>query len=199
MSLDLVFFDIETGGLELHHPITQLAAVAYRDWREVDHCNVLLEFDEAAADPKALELNRYDRERWGREAVPLEAGLRRFVAWLEPHRTMTLTSQRTGNPYNVARLCGYNAASFDGPRLKAAFASVCPPKGLFLPADLRIPDTLQLALWRHIRMGEQLPSYRLGDVCRRWGVELQEAHDALSDVRATAQLTRRLLNGAAHA
>jgi uncharacterized protein YprB with RNaseH-like and TPR domain len=44
----LTFFDLETGGLELHHPIIQFAGIAVdRAWREIETLEMKIEFDES--------------------------------------------------------------------------------------------------------------------------------------------------------
>lgn len=49
-------------------------------------------------------------------------------------------------------------------------------------------DTLEIT-----RRFQTLPSYRLGDICATKGIPLVNAHQALGDVLATAQLTARLI------
>jgi len=64
-----VYVDLETGGLEMHHPVIQIAAVAVDgDWNELGAFQVKLFFDESKAEPEALRINRYDRSIWEHEA-----------------------------------------------------------------------------------------------------------------------------------
>lgn len=186
----IVFFDLETGGLDwTRHPIIQLAAVA-TDGAGAIHreFEAKLAFDEAAADPQALAMNHYTPEAWA-QAEPEDVVLRRFADWLAPFVSVPKTSAK-GRPYRVARLGGHNAAAFDGPFLQAAFRH----HGIFLPADYHIFDTMSVALVVHLTTGRQYPSLKLVDLCAVYGIPLAEAHDALADVKATAQLAQVLLS-----
>jgi DNA polymerase III subunit epsilon len=56
--------------------------------------------------------------------------------------------------------------------------------------------TLELARSIPLADGEERRSNRLGDLCGRYGVDLERAHDALADAEATAALIPHLLRGA---
>lgn len=115
----IVVFDLETGGLHEDAPIIQLAAVAVdRDWNEIDSYEVKIRFAADEADPEALKMNHYDAEIWEREAKPRGAVISEFSDFLNRHKCIEMVSKRTGAPYQVALLAGYNAATFDGPRLR---------------------------------------------------------------------------------
>lgn len=168
----LVFFDLETSGLDpTRHRITQLAAateagVAFE---------VKVRFQESLAEPGALRLGWYDRGAWDREAVDLATALDRFDAWFASVEPV---------PWN-RKLAGHFAAEFDKPFLLAAYKSL----GRRFPADFRIQDTMQLALW--LLPGRR--SYKLGDLCRDLcGIEVRKADGAPGDVRATIALVREL-------
>lgn len=190
--MHLVIFDLETGGLSLEHPIIQLAAVAVdKDLVEVDSFERKIQFVEASADPEALKINHYDAEVWKREAKPFQTVVRDFDKFLFPYRDIQMVS-KGGKPYSVALLGGYNAASFDAPRLQRMFKNA----SQFLAAHPRTLDVLQGIMWRDYLAGEFHLSYKLGDVCGRMGIDLAGAHDALADVRATAEVVRRLKGAA---
>lgn len=185
-----VYFDIETGGLELTHPIIQLAAIAVSDddGDELSEFEAKLLFDVSTADPEALEINHYDKDVWMSEAIaPLKA-CSDFAAWLQAFLSIEMTSKRTGRKYEVARLAGYNSANFDAPRLQELFKKW----GVFLPAHPMTLDVMQAALWAAHWNGWPTTPIKLEDACRFHGVPLEGAHDALSDVRATAALAWRL-------
>jgi len=114
----IVFFDLETGGLDpTRHPIIQIAAVVVDDdWREIETFQSLIQFSERAAESAALEINHYDRERWAAEARPWRTVLADFKTLLKRHSTLERRgSKPPHNPYKIAQLAGHNAASFDGP------------------------------------------------------------------------------------
>lgn len=184
-----VYFDLETGGLELSHPITQLAAVAINEkWEQVGRFQAKLQFDVKDADPQALLVNHYDAEIWRLEAKPPRLVAAAFSEWLGSYKDIPMTFQCTGKQYRVALLAGYNAATFDSPRLKKLFSD----HQLFLPAHQRVLDVMQAVMWLDHISGSLESSYKLGDVCGRLGVDLKDAHDALADVRATIDVAKKV-------
>ena len=190
----IVFFDLETGGLDpARHPIIQLAAVATdaRDGlRELGAIELKVKFDPAAADPEALAGNSYDADAWERDAHPGHVAAGALSGFLRAHSTVEKTSARTGRAYRVARLAGHNAAAFDWQFLRSWYDRL----GSFLPADYRVLDTLQLAAWLAYSRGGEVGGLGLSDLAARLGVEREgEAHDALSDVRLTVGVARVLM------
>jgi DNA polymerase III epsilon subunit-like protein len=196
MKGGLVFFDLETGGLRWKDPDIQLAAVAVREWREVDAFERKIRFDEDPHDAKqvrALEINSYDRGVWAAEAVDEGDVVKEFAEFLRPFACVTMVSNRTGNPYSVARLAGHNAAGFDGGRIANMFKR----HDRFMPAAFQVLDTLQLALW-HFEGWDAVPpeNFKLATLCRHFGIDIPEGvHDALVDARLSAALARRIVNG----
>lgn len=190
--MNIVIFDLETGGLDRErHPITQLAAaVLDTETGNVGPCyERKIQFDPATCDPEALVLNGYrDREAEWLGAPRLRDVLMEFALWLAPYRDVKQVS-RSGREYHVAQLGGHNAAAFDGPWLRAAYLH----SGTFFPASFHILDTLQLALMLDIRDDTLGSPLRLEALCERWEVPLVGAHDALADVKATALLAHKLL------
>lgn len=183
-----VFFDLETGGVEMRHPVIQLAAVAVDDdWNESSAFEQKIAFDIDACDMEALRLNHYTPEAW-KDAVVREAALARFVSWLRPYQSLSLLSKRTGNPYSVAKLAGYNALTFDLPRLKAMFGAE------FTPWDPRVRDVLQRALfWFDEHPETPKPeNFKLATVAEMFGIASDGAHDALADARMSAALAKAL-------
>jgi len=189
--MTVVYFDLETGGVQDFHPNIQIAAVAVdSNWQELASIEMKLQFDVGAADPEALQINHYDAAVWRAEAIPPNQALRRFSDFLEPFKVLPRVSKKPPfRPYSVAQLAGHNAATFDGPRLKSWYTKA----GAFLGADPRVLDTMQLAMWWFQMRGEQPDNYKLGTLCRYFGIPVgDEAHDALADVRMTVQLARYL-------
>lgn len=185
-----IYFDTETGGVADDSPVIQLAAVAIDEstWLEVGTFERKIHFDESKADPEALALNHYDRAVWQKEAVPEFRACQNFATFCGPWRSLTLISKRTGNPYQVAKLIGHNAAPFDAPRLKRMFERW----NMFAPWDPRVRDTLQLALWYFDRVPGKPANYKVSGLCEFFGLPVIDAHDALGDVRMTVQIAKRL-------
>jgi DNA polymerase III epsilon subunit-like protein len=187
VSRPLVFFDLETGGLNpAVHPVIQLAAIAVDEWgHELDTFEQKIVFSVADCDPAALEINHYDEATWKKSAIGAQSAAAIFSEFLRPFAWVEMRSKR-GSAYRVARLVGHNAATFDGPFLQQMFKRA----GVFLPADPRVLCTVQRALW-WFSEEEDAPSienFKLETLCDFFGVTLSGAHDALADVRATVKL-----------
>lgn len=186
-----VYFDLETGGLTLDRPNIQIAAVAVdAEWREVETFERKLLFDASSADPTALKMNSYNFEVWEKEAVQEHLALNDFSEFLKRHAPIEMRARATGKPYFVARLAGYNAVTFDGPRIKDRYQQL----SMFLPAHPQVLCVLQRAQWWFIENPQvaKPPTMKLGDVCSAFGISAEGAHDAFVDVRMTVQLARRL-------
>ena len=191
-----IAFDLESGGLTPAHPDIQLAAVAIDEatWGEIDVFQRKIQFNIDQADPHALEINHYDPAVWEREAVTEHACVSEFRRFVDRHKSLDLWSQRTSKTYPAARLVGHNAATFDGPRLKAMFDR----HGYFLPADLRVRCTVQRALWffdEHPELARPR-DMKLATLATYFGIPVAGAHDALADVRLTIALARALAGAA---
>jgi len=189
MKGPIIFVDIETTGLAPTAEIIQVAAIAVSHWREIGIFERKIRFDESKAEPGVLAMNSYDPETWARAAIAEATAVGDLGRFLDTYRAVTLVSKR-GKPYTVARLAGHNALGFDAPRLQAAFQR----HGAFFAADVYRPlDTVQLALWCCARTNHTPADYKLETLCAHFGVPLTDGHDALSDVRATIALARKLM------
>lgn len=188
MSGYLIFFDFETGGIEASKPEIQLAAVAVdAQFKEVDCFESKIAFNESDADPEALKMNHYSAEEW-KDAPKSGVVVSRFARFVERYKSVEMVSKRTGRPYNVARLAGHNAATFDAPRLRKMFDA----DGTFAPFHPIPLDTLQLALWK-IQFEEKKPAnFQLSTLCQFFGIDTEGAHDALADVRMSVALTKAI-------
>jgi DNA polymerase III alpha subunit (gram-positive type) len=186
----IVFFDLETGGLEPgKHPVIQFAGIAVDGaWEELEALELKLQFNPASADPEALAVNHYASEAWSEALSPAPAAIT-IAAFFRRHASLRKTS-KVGRPYTVARVAAHNAR-FDCDHLGAFFKA----RGEFCPAALYEPlDTLALARWVSLRSESQPKDHKLGSLCEWLGVPLDAAHDALADVRATVEVAR-LLSG----
>jgi DNA polymerase III epsilon subunit-like protein len=184
-KVPLVVTDIETGGLDLDHPIIQIAAIAYlpQTGETLDTLNIKIEFDEADCDPEALKINHYSPELWQDDAIPLKNALGLLAAFYKKYAQTTRTSKK-GFRYQVALGAGYNS-HFDADRLFHNARKF----DIFLPVDPRFLDVLQLALWKL-----RLEGYKLTQVAEYFKLDTTNAHDALADVRLTIRVMEELLN-----
>lgn len=193
----LVFFDLETGGLDpRRNPIIQLGAVAVdsETLAEFDEVEIKIRFDERKAAKFALRKNSYSRRLWNEEALPPEQAARAFSGFLRQHaahRELT----RDGHQYRLAQLVAHNAV-FDGPFLEEWYRRL----RIYCPARRQVLCTLQRAKWHFVEHAQDDPptNFKLETLCQYFGVPLSaaEAHDALHDARATVGLYRALRRAA---
>lgn len=184
--MEVVFADFETGGTEDHRPNIQLAAAAVNDaWEITENFEMKIIVDESLCDPKALEMNHYDRNVWTHEGHAESVVLAHFDSFLNRHKSIEMIGKRTQRPYQVARLAGHNVQSFDMPRLKRMYGE------RFLPAHPLTLDTLHLALW-FFKDKPQPPNYQQITLMDVLGIPFPDAHDALADVRASILLAKAL-------
>ncbi len=187
-SQRLVYFDLETGGLNpKRHPIIQLAAIAVGDdFEPIEAFEAKVRFDEGEANRNSLRKNHYHRGIWAREAHEPEEVARTFAEFLRRHATVPMLAS-DGRPYHVAQLVAHNA-TFDGAFLHTWYERL----RIFLPARYHVLCTLQRAMWYfHEHQDVPLPSdFKLATLCQYFGVTFHaaSAHEALADVSATVAL-----------
>lgn len=189
MGDSIVFFDTETGGLLPQHPTIQIAAVAVDSgFVELESFERKVQFDINACESEALRINSYHPEKW-RGALPEPRALQEFGDFLGRYRCVELVS-RAGKAYSVARVAGHNVAGFDLERVAAAFKRY----GLFFPIDFRtVLDTRYGAVWHFEINGGRPKDFKLTGLAEHFGISTDGAHDALSDVRMTIALARKLV------
>lgn len=186
--MNAVFFDTETGGLKMEHPIIQIAAIAVdAEWQELEVFEAKIAFDPAVCEAEALAKNHYDADVWAAQARLESDVIKDFNAFLRRHARMQLTS-KTGRPYRVARLAGHNIASFDIPRVRAAMDR---HKQYFAGCWWYPLDTYALALWRYYDCAGP-DNYQLSTLAKYNEIEVPVAHEALADVRTNIAVAKRL-------
>jgi DNA polymerase III epsilon subunit-like protein len=183
-TIPLVVTDIETGGLELHHPIIQIAAVVFLPDTDavLEELELKIEFDPETCESEALKVNHYDPVDW-HGAVTIDDGLRQLLKLYRDYAVAVRVPRSGKGTYKVAIAGGYNS-NFDADRL---FHQARQRK-MFLPVDPRFLDVMQLAMWKL-----DLPSYKLTNVAEHLGISSVGAHDALADVHMTYKVMKKLL------
>lgn len=192
MNGRLIFFDLETGGLDpKRHPIIQLAAIAVDDGLDViEAFEAKVSFNPKCANAYSLRKNSYHPGIWAKEAREPKEVAKEFAQFLRRHASVPALSSK-GNRYEVAQLVAHNSA-FDEPFLFTWYERL----DLFLPARRQALCTLQLALWHFVISGQKPPAnFQLATLCAHFGVPFHaaKAHEALADVAATVQLFQALI------
>lgn len=184
------YFDVETNGLEPHHVVIQLAAIAIEDrsGKELATFERKLRFNARESDLKALEVNHYDPAVWKRDAKEPATVIAEFDEWARPWWCIEMTSKTKGTRYKVGKLAGHNVVAFDLVRLRGLYAT------RFFPFSYHTKDTLQRAIWYFDEHPEvkRPESLKLSVLCEYFGIDCAGAHDALTDVRLSAALARAI-------
>lgn len=181
-----IYFDLETGGLLPAHPTIQLAAVAVDEsFHELAAFETKIRFDATLADPEALALNHYDPAAWA-NAVPPGRAAQLLSEWARPYLSLEMVSKRTNAPYQIGRLAGYNALTFDLPRLQRMY------QGQFFPFSHHVRDVLQRVLWAMDGKPTKPENLKLATVAEWLGLKTDGAHDALADARMAVRVAEAL-------
>ena len=194
-NLPILFFDLETTGLDNEKDeIIQLACLAtsgYPEFQVVNKFNTrvmptekgkarLKESIETGGNPV-----KYTDKAW--EGAPSEkVVMTHFKVFCKKYAKLPRKS-RNGGTYYVAQLLAHNA-SFD----KGFILAAAKRHNMFLPANLIMMDSLQLAMFVGMITRNPFESLKLGALCEEYEVPLTNAHDALADVEALVMLTREL-------
>ena len=192
MNQRVVFFDLETGGLDPDvHPVSQFAGIATEvtpeGFQELEELELKIVIVPEACSPEALEMNSYDPEVWAREAIVRNYAVQLIDEFLRDHATLEMP-KRNGGTWKACQMAGHNAEKFDRPFLQSLYGDT------FCPASFRVLDTLQLAMWWRQVFGApaSVTNLKLETLCKVLGVE-PGGHDALGDVRATIRVAERIL------
>lgn len=200
--MTVIFFDLETSGLIPHqHDVTQIAAVAVDNrFNPVDQIEIKVLFDVESASAEALDVSAYDPDVWAAEAIAPSQAIHRFVSFMRRHASVRKISRRTGNQYTVAQMAGYNSERFDNSFFVTWAQRHCPD--VFIPMEFITLDVMQMVVAMRVGLNiaaglasyDGTKSYKLTEVCSRLGVPLDNAHDALGDVRATVEVARLIFH-----
>jgi DNA polymerase III epsilon subunit-like protein len=189
--MKLVYFDLETDGLELDCQIIQIGAVAVVDGEIVEEFERKLMFDIGLSDPKALQGNSYREDVWEKEAVPTSLALEHFSNFMRTYGDISRFNPKTKKHFKVADLWGHNSIVFDYPRLKRAYEIF----QIFLPANYNPGDTIQVVKTLEVLRDKRFEKHSLSFLAETMGIQHDPnvTHDALYDAKLTYRLHQLLL------
>ncbi len=181
----VLYCDVETTGTNPSiHGIIQIGAILEIDGIVVEEFNLKCAPHKGAAiSPDALEISGTDKGELEGRMSSMEA-YREFREFLLRHIEQ----------YDKEDKCypaGYNIR-FDLNFIQEWFRHHGDKYGIGSFINWRMLDPLPLLFIKDFTGSLSLPDYRLETVCRHFGIALQ-AHDAMSDIRATRTLLINLL------
>lgn len=179
------YFDVETTGIDkAKHDIVQLAYIIEVNGEVKLENNLLIKPTRLEnIDPQALEII-------GKTKKELMKGMDAITA----HKRLLLDFNNHCDKYNKDDkfyIAGYNVG-FDMGFLTAFFDS-CNDPFLGSWVNWKSLDPLHIIRILDFKGKLDLPNHKLGTVCEHYGIEI-DAHDALSDIRATRKLLLKFLH-----
>ena len=203
--MKILYIDVETTGLDWNrHGLVQLAFIIEVDGQVVEqHQFKMLPFIEDHVDVRAMEVNGLYKSftfgsaghtwKWLDDARPAVEVWRKVKAIWSKY----IDKFNSQDKFIVA---GYNCQAFDIPFLRK-WIEKCEPETKFSVAGSFLGHTCLDPLpifqfWKasgHFTFN-QLPNLKLATVCALLDVELDDAHDALSDIKATRIVIKRVQN-----
>lgn len=211
LKKSIVFYDLETTGVGAGDEIIQYAAVAYSfpGLDEIDSLEYKVQPGSGEALQNLIKLSKekpevchWKPEVWAAEqACDQKTGIKFFTDWLAPYCWVPEVSTRTGTSYRTALMAGTNI-SFDERFIRRAIKVYSP--GRFVPFHHVSLDLQQFAImaqwldpldnWKQYPTDSYL-NYRtnLKALSDKFCLKQENAHDALADVRQTAELFGKVL------
>lgn len=185
MGKKVLYIDVETTGTDpAKHGIIQIGAIIETAGIVAEELDLKCAAHEGAEiDNEALRITGTDRAELQKRMSSFEAFLL-FREFLNRHI----------EPYDRADKCypaGYNV-HFDLDFVQNWFRFHGDKYGIGSYVNWRRLDPLPILFMKDFTGSLHLPDYRLETVCRHFGIAI-EAHDALSDIRATRKLLAELL------
>jgi len=187
MHTKILYFDVETTGLFPHADyVTQLSGLIEIDGEVVDEFNYFLR------PPAGIKVSREALEITGKTIEDLRA----YPEDLEGYRAFQKKLEQYVDPRD--RFDKFTPAAYNG-QFDLEFMNQMFKRRLNSPywgsyQNWQLIDPLPILRTLSFLNQLNLSSHNLVTVCRHFGIPL-EAHDALSDIRATRELVQLLKNG----
>lgn len=180
---NFVVFDLETGGLfSEKNPVLEVAMfVLTNGLEDGDEYNSLIKpYGDLTIEKEALDANGIDLSIVEKIGKDVDVVVDEIIKFLQKQKA------RKEKPI----LVGHNIDRFDIPFLNAMFTHCKKDLSKYVNNEFTI-DTLW---WSRLCWSES-PNYKLGTCIQNAGIELINAHRAVTDTRATRELVKKFLKG----
>jgi DNA polymerase-3 subunit epsilon len=170
---NLAFIDIETTGLNmLKHEIIEIGVViTTSDFELIEEFEIKIKPEQIEnADPVALKVNHYNPARW-EDAIKLQQAMKIFSKKVKD-----------------CIMIGQNVA-FDSGFIEYAFNKT----EMTNTMHYHKLDTISIA-WAKLHREPDLEHFSLRELCKRFSIEIENAHTGLGDARATCELYKKLMS-----
>lgn len=178
--MKLIYLDTETTGVDCkRHAIVQVAGILFIDGKETEFNIEMQPFPGAAVERVALWKNKYTLEELASKQSS-EDGFKQFRAIVDG-------AVNRFDKQDKLTIVGYNSV-FDAGFLREWYKR---NGDEFYGSYFHNPplDVMQLAAWHMVGKRINLKDFRLVTVYEAiMGKPLEDAHDALADIRATREL-----------
>jgi len=186
-AIKILYFDLETTGLSDKHGVTQLAGAIEVDGVIVEefdfHMNI---FPDDLINQKALDITNMTEEQIASFPDPIEVK-NEFIKILDKH-----INKWDKNDKLI--MCAYNGYTFDFGKI-FNWMKKCGERwfGSYVNYSIKLDP---IAVAHALSISGKLPimnSYKLGKMCEYFDIKLDNAHDALADIRATIEVSKKLM------
>lgn len=179
----IIVYDFETGNLSNskciafeNAPLVEIAMVCIdmQTLQLIDEIDLIFPYgykEDLVYSEQALETHEITKEIQDENFTPLKDIYKTCKQWFTKYK----------NPRQMCTLAGHNIVGFDNPFLRNFFNYMGDDIDKYVKYYI---DTMQLA---HMSALEQM-DYKLGTCCQLAGIDLVDAHRALNDTKANAQL-----------
>lgn len=184
----IFLFDFETTGLSANAAPIQVGALILDDnLVEVESYSTFIRpFEGCELHPVAMAMHA---EKGRTLEVLLRFGQRPFKVFNKIAEMIVRYSQLSGGAKVIP--AGHNISGFDLPILRREFERYSISD---VPLDYHALDSMSLAFGL-LKFKGKIPNVKLETLAKYYGIEFKGAgaHDAMSDVRVTAEVLRRLV------
>ncbi len=184
----ILYFDCETTGLKAHlNGIIQLAFVLEIDGEVVEERNIKMRpFEGDVIEEEALKVNGITVEQMNGFMEPNMAYMELFSVFNRHIKKYDKADKFFPAGFNV---------KFDLDFLSEFWRKASNDKyGMGSYCNWRSLDPLPVIYFLVVNGQIKLPNYKLATVCEYFGIKLDNAHDAMADIKATIELIKLVNN-----